>query len=134
MPMGQAAQQLGSSSLQPLIGQLRERFDLVDQVIPGGGPARYLGSRDGRFSIGFITPMSQHFCDTCNRVRISVKGTLHLCLGQENRVPLLPLFRQGARDEDVAQTIITAINDKPFKHDFCEKPTKIVRIMSATGG
>jgi cyclic pyranopterin phosphate synthase len=134
MPMGNAARQLGSASLQPLIGQLRERFNLVDNVIAGGGPARYLISPDHKFSLGFITPLSQHFCDTCNRVRISVSGTLHLCLGQENRVELLPMFRQGASDIEIAGAIRRAINQKPFKHDFCETPGKVIRIMAATGG
>lgn len=134
MPMGDAARRLGSSSLQPLIGQLRQRFGLHDQVIPGGGPARYLASPGRSFSLGFITPMSQHFCETCNRVRLSVTGTLHLCLGQEDRIELLPLLRQGAADEDIAGEICAAIMRKPAQHDFQTAPGKVVRIMAATGG
>lgn len=135
MPVGDTARQLGSSSLQPLIAQLRDKHQLVDHVIPGAGPARYLASADRRFSIGFITPMSQHFCETCNRVRISSTGALHLCLGQENRVELLPLLRDATMaDRDIADRIFQAIQQKPFKHDFLEAPEKIVRFMSSTGG
>lgn len=135
MPMGDAARQLGTSSLQPLIGELRERFQLVDHIIAGGGPARYLASPDRSFSLGFITPMSQHFCETCNRVRVSVTGTLHLCLGQEDRLELLPLLREeGATDREIANQIRDAVMDKPLRHDFQTNPGKIVRIMSSTGG
>jgi cyclic pyranopterin phosphate synthase len=134
MPMGDAARQLGSRPLQPLIAGLRERFGLVDHVLPGGGPARYLTTPDRSFSVGFITPVSQHFCATCNRVRLSVDGTLHLCLGQENRVPLLALLRDGCSDEDIAERIRLAVQAKPEKHDFVEAPGKLVRIMASTGG
>ena len=133
--MGEAARQLGSSSLQPLIGQLRERFGLVDHIIAGGGPARYLASPDRSFSIGFITPMSQHFCEACNRVRVSVTGTLHLCLGQEDRLELLPLLREeGATDGEIANKVRDAVMHKPLRHDFQTNPGKIVRIMASTGG
>lgn len=134
MPMGDAARQLGTSSLQPLIGQLRQRFHLIDHVIPGGGPARYLASPDLSFSLGFITPVSQHFCEACNRVRISVTGTLHLCLGQEDRLELLPLLRRGATDEEIADEIRAAVMRKPLKHEFQTNPGKIIRIMASTGG
>lgn len=134
MPMGDAARQLGSSSLQPLIGKLRQRFNLCDQVIPGGGPARYLASADRSFSLGFITPLSQHFCETCNRVRVSVTGTLHLCLGQDDRLELLPLLRGGASDAEIASEIRAAVLRKPLQHDFASDPGKVVRIMAATGG
>lgn len=134
MPMGQAAQSLGSASLQPLIDRLRNRFGLIDHDIPGGGPARYLTTRDLSFSIGFITPISQHFCETCNRVRISVSGTLHLCLGQDDQIELLPLMRSGKNDEFIAQVIRDAVMRKPEKHEFQDKPGKIIRIMATTGG
>ena len=134
MPMGDAARSLGTSSLQPLIAHLRERFGLIDHVIPGGGPARYLASPDFSFSIGFITPMSQHFCEACNRIRLSVNGTLHLCLGQEDRLELLPFLRNGADDKEIAEQIHAAVMRKPEKHDFKERPEKIIRIMASTGG
>ncbi len=134
MPMGDAARRLGSISLQPVIDDLRQRHGLIDKIIPGGGPARYLASPDGPFSIGFITPVSQHFCDTCNRVRVSVSGTLHLCLGQEQNLELLPMLRGGASDDDLTLAIQNAVARKPWQHDFNERPEKIIRIMSATGG
>jgi GTP 3',8-cyclase len=134
MPMGDAARKLGSPSLQPVIDDLRQRHGLIDKVISGGGPARYLASPDGQFTIGFITPVSQHFCDACNRVRMSVSGTLHLCLGQEQSLELLPMLRGGASDDDLAQAIQDAVARKPWRHDFNERPEKIIRIMSATGG
>lgn len=134
MPMGSAARKLGSTSLQPVIDELRQRHGLIDKVIPGGGPARYLASPDGQFTIGFITPVSQHFCDACNRVRISVSGTLHLCLGQEQNLELLPMLRGGASDDDLFQAVRSAVARKPWRHDFIERPEKVIRIMSATGG
>lgn len=134
MPMGDSARQAGSTSLQPLIGTLREKFGLVDHVIPGGGPARYLTTPDRSFSVGFITPLSRHFCESCNRVRISVSGALHLCLGQEDRLELLPLLRSGVSDQEIGLTIREALLRKPLKHDFQNSPEKIIRVMSSTGG
>lgn len=134
MPMGASAQKLGSASLQPLVAKLRAKFGLIDHVMTGGGPARYLTTPDRAFSIGFITPLSQHFCETCNRVRLSVTGELHLCLGQEDRVELLPLLRAGASDADISTAIGAAVARKPARHDFNEQPRKIVRVMAATGG
>jgi cyclic pyranopterin phosphate synthase len=134
MPMGDTARRMGYVDLQPVIAQLRERYGLIDRVLPGGGPARYLGSRDGRFSIGFITPISQHFCDTCNRVRLTVDGVLHLCLGQDDDMDFRTLLRSGASDADLIAAIRRAIDLKPLKHDFREAPGKLVRFMNMTGG
>jgi cyclic pyranopterin phosphate synthase len=102
--------------------------------MPGGGPARYLVSPDGRFNIGFITPISQHFCATCNRVRLSVDGTLYLCLGQEHKFDLRPLLRAGISDMQLEDAIRSAIEIKPERHEFRELPGKIIRVMSRTGG
>lgn len=134
MLMGEAARQMGSNALPPLIRQLRERFGLVDYVVPGGGPARYLGTADGTFSLGFITPVSQHFCESCNRVRVSVDGRLLLCLGHEHSVELRPLLRNGDTDASIADRIRAAMMGKPLQHDFRDRPEKIVRIMASTGG
>ncbi len=100
----------------------------------GGGPARYLVTPDGRTSVGFITPMSQHFCGDCNRVRLAVDGTLYLCLGQDDKFAFRPLLRGGASDADLEAAIRTAIERKPEKHVFREQPGKIMRFMSHTGG
>lgn len=134
MPMGDTARRMGYVDLQPIKARLQARFGLVDTVLPGGGPARYLGSPDGRFTLGFITPLSQHFCATCNRVRLTVDGVLHLCLGQEERVDFRALMRGGATDADLVDAIRHAIDLKPERHEFREQPEKLVRFMSMTGG
>lgn len=134
MPMGETGRQSQYASLQPLIASLKSRFGLIDGLIPGGGPARYLVSPDGQFSLGFITPMSQHFCATCNRVRLTVDGILHLCLGQEDRLDLRSLMRRGESDESILAAIQAAIDRKPERHEFSERPEKIIRVMSSTGG
>ncbi len=134
MPMGDTARQSQYASLQPLIASLKDRFGLIDGLIPGGGPARYLVSPDGQFNLGFITLMSQHFCATCNRVRLTVDGILHLCLGQEDRLDLRSLMRSGESDASLIAAIQAAIDRKPERHEFTERPEKIIRVMSSTGG
>jgi cyclic pyranopterin phosphate synthase len=134
MPMGDTARKMGYLDLQPVKEQLRQRFGLVDTVFPGGGPARYLGTPDGRFNVGFITPISQHFCATCNRVRLTVDGVLHLCLGQEDRTELRPLLRSGVSDATIIAVLRQAIDQKPERHEFKEQPDKLIRFMNMTGG
>jgi len=134
MPVGDTGRGAEYLDLQPVKERLRARFGLVDGELPGGGPARYLRSADGRFSVGFITPISQHFCATCNRVRLSVDGTLYLCLGQNDRFEFRPLLRAGASERELAEAILHAIDLKPERHEFREQPGKILRFMSTTGG
>lgn len=134
MPMGDTARRMGYVDLQPIKRQLQARFGLVDTVMPGGGPARYLGTPDGRFTVGFITPLSQHFCATCNRVRLTVDGQLHLCLGQEARMDFRTLLRAGASDDDLAEALRHALTLKPERHEFVERPEKLIRFMNMTGG
>ena len=134
MPMGETGRNAQYLSLQPVKARLQQRFGLIDGVMAGGGPARYLRSPDGAFTVGFITPMSQHFCDTCNRVRLSVDGTLYMCLGQDESLALRPLLRAGATDDELAAAIRVAIELKPQRHEFSEKPGQVVRFMSLTGG
>lgn len=134
MPMGETGRNAQYLSLQPVKARLQQRFGLIDGVMAGGGPARYLKSPDGAFTVGFITPMSQHFCDTCNRVRLSVDGTLYMCLGQDESLALRPLLRAGATDDELAASIRAAIELKPQRHEFSEKPGQVVRFMSLTGG
>lgn len=114
--------------------RLTSRFNLIPGVMPGGGPARYKQVEGTDLRIGFITPMSQHFCETCNRVRLSAEGTLYMCLGQEHKYELRPLLRQGISDDGLQQAIIEAIALKPERHEFNEKPQQVVRFMSMTGG
>jgi cyclic pyranopterin phosphate synthase len=134
MPMGDTGRASAFLDLQPVKARLAAKYGLVETAQPGGGPARYLGTPDGRFSIGFITPLSQHFCETCNRVRVSVDGTLYLCLGQDDKLELLPMLRAGASDAEIEQAILGAVARKPERHEFREAPKKLVRFMSMTGG
>lgn len=135
MPMGDSGRSAAYLDLQPVLAGLRRRFGLQAHTATlGGGPANYWGTADGRFTLGVITPISQHFCATCNRVRLSVEGTLYLCLGQETSVPLRPLLRQGISDAGLEAVIRQAIERKPERHVFTEAPSQVVRIMAKTGG
>jgi len=134
MPIGDAGRRAAYTDLQPIRRRLQQRLGLLDAAMPGGGPARYLKSPDGRFTIGFITPRSQHFCETCNRVRLSVDGTLYMCLGQEYGAPLRPLLRSRASDTELTTAVLNAIELKPQRHDFNQSPGKVVRVMARTGG
>ena len=134
MPMGATGQNAEYLDLQPVKERLRRQFDLIETTLPGAGPARYLGTADGRFNVGFITPISQHFCETCNRVRIAVDGTAYMCLGQDEKFEFRPLLRGGCSDTELEASIIEAINLKPERHEFNEAPHKILRFMSMTGG
>lgn len=136
MPMGATADDATDHylDLQIVKQRLTKQFDLIPGVMPGGGPARYMQVKNTNLRIGFITPISQHFCETCNRVRLSVDGTLYLCLGQDDKVELRPLLRAGISDEELKACLVEAISLKPEKHVFSEKPEQVVRLMSMTGG
>ncbi|VAW86480.1 Cyclic pyranopterin phosphate synthase (MoaA) [hydrothermal vent metagenome] len=136
MPMGRSGQKASDHymDLSTVRQQLADEFNMVPGVMPGGGPARYLQAVDGGLKVGFITPMSQHFCETCNRVRLSVDGVLYLCLGQEHSFDFKPLLRSGVSDETLQAAIIKALALKPAQHDFNQQPEKIVRFMSRLGG
>lgn len=135
MPMGQTGRDARYLPVDEILPRLVERFGLEPAALElGGGPARYWQTADGQGRIGFITPVSQHFCATCNRVRLSVEGTLYLCLGQEERVDLAPLLRGGASDAELSAAIRDAIELKPERHHFVEAPERIMRFMARTGG
>jgi len=136
MPVGTAGQDAQSRYL-PLAEvetTLRRRFDLKPAAMQGSGPARYFQVDGSASLIGFITPQSQHFCATCNRVRLSVRGDLILCLGQEHCVPLGEQLRAGASDAALRESILEGIARKPRQHEFRSAPIKIARPMSALGG
>jgi len=120
--------------LQTVKQRLSQRFELLPGVMPGGGPARYVQVAGTELRIGFITPLSQHFCATCNRVRLAVDGTLYMCLGQDHRYALRPLLRAGVNDADLRAHVLAAISRKPERHEFLEKPAQVMRFMSMTGG
>ena len=136
MPMGATGEDAIDHyiDLQTVKKQLSEKYDLIPGVMPGGGPARYVQIKNTDLRIGFITPISQHFCESCNRVRLSTDGTLYLCLGQDDKVELRPLLRQGISDNELKAVLSDAINLKPEKHEFKDKPDQVVRLMSMTGG
>lgn len=136
MPMGGPGLDAGRHylPLDQVRRELEARYALIPGFMPGGGPARYYQVQGSDLRIGFITPISQHFCTTCNRVRLAVDGTLYLCLGQDHAVQLRPLLRGGIDDAALREALRAAIALKPERHEFTEKPSQVVRFMSMTGG
>jgi GTP 3',8-cyclase len=136
MPMGSTGRAALDQyvDLQQIRRRLGQQFELIPDVLPGGGPARYYRVGGSETRIGFITPISQHFCETCNRVRLTVDGTLYMCLGQEHSYPLRDQLRAGASAGDIRDHLLRAIARKPERHEFREKPRQVVRFMSMTGG
>ncbi len=136
MPVGEAGQKAKDRyvSLDEIRQMLEQRFEMEPAKMKGAGPAKYLKIIGQRLKIGFITPMSQHFCETCNRVRLSSEGTLYLCLGQSDKLELRPLIQQGLSDDEIKSAILESIQNKPEKHEFNSNPSQVVRVMSMTGG
>lgn len=135
MPMGTSGQSADYFNLLELIKTLQPKYQLqLSQKVYGSGPAKYWQNPKGDFTLGLITPRSQHFCETCNRVRMSVDGTLYLCLGQEQNLALRPLLQSGCSEQQLEEAIYQAIDLKPERHEFNEDPQKIIRIMAKTGG
>ena len=136
MPVGDTGREAVDRyiDLQEVRARLARRYELIPDVMPGGGPARYVRVGGTELRIGFITPISQHFCETCNRVRLAVVGTLYLCLGQEDKVEFRPMLRDGASHEELRDAIVRALALKPERHEFGERPEQVIRIMSQTGG
>lgn len=114
----------------------RDAEPAAQDIAPG--PARYWRVAETGGRIGFITPLTDHFCDSCNRVRLTCTGTLFLCLGQEDQADLRTPLRAGASDQEMEAILREAISRKPHRHDFMitEAPptTQIARHMSMTGG
>jgi len=136
MPVGDTGRHASERylDLQEVRRALEREFTLLPATMPGGGPARYVQVAGTDLRIGFITPLSQHFCETCNRVRVAVDGTLFTCLGQNDQTALRPLLRAGATLEQLKATLRDAIARKPERHEFATAPQKVVRFMSYTGG
>jgi len=115
--------------------RLSERWTLAPLALDTGGPARYVRT-DAGGTIGFITPLSDNFCGSCNRVRVTCTGQLYLCLGHDARIDLRGILRSGDRQK--LETAITqAVRKKPLAHDFMIGPTRtqgVERHMSVTGG
>lgn len=120
-----------------VLKKLHAHFNLIPTTYSSGGPAKYWQIANESIKIGFISPHSHNFCDTCNRVRVSSKGELFLCLGQEEKIELMPLLRQYPDDDwPIQRAIIESMMIKPKAHDFDLETTKpsVVRFMSHTGG
>ena len=118
--------------------RLAQRYTLTDLPDNSGGPARYVGVGETGGKLGFITPMTHNFCESCNRVRITCTGTLHTCLGHEDASDLRRPLRASADDALLSDAIDRAIGLKPKGHDFIidrrhDRPS-VGRHMSVTGG
>ncbi len=125
-------------SLKDLRAKLAERFTLTDLPLSSGGPARYVRLEETGQNIGFITPLTHNFCESCNRVRVTCTGELYMCLGQEDMADLRAPLRASADDAGLTTAIRAAIARKPKGHDFDYSRQKVAgqvsRHMSHTGG
>ncbi len=142
MPMGEfdSEQRLDRYwSLKDLRSRLGERYVLENSLETTGGPARYVRLLETGQKIGFITPLSHNFCESCNRVRLTCTGELFMCLGQEDKADFRTVLRENPNDESPLLTAIrSAIERKPKGHDFDYSRQEVVgqmsRHMSHTGG
>ena len=141
MPMGDIGNESRLAqywSLRDLRARLTQTYKLVDITDRTGGPARYVRVEETGQRLGFITPLSHNFCESCNRVRLTCTGELYQCLGQEGRVDLRAVMRAGADSDELVQAIHAAIAKKPKGHDFDysrQRPDgQMSRHMSHTGG
>lgn len=125
-------------SLRDLRARLAERFTLQDLAERTGGPARYVRLGETGSRVGFITPLTHNFCESCNRVRLTCTGELYMCLGQEDMADLRAPLRASAEDRVVEAAIRAAIARKPKGHDFDYSRARVQgtmsRHMSHTGG
>jgi len=142
MPMGDMgeADRVGQYwSLEDVRTQLAERYSLVQLSERTGGPARYVQLQETGQKIGFITPLSHNFCESCNRVRLTCTGELYMCLGQEDMADLrAPLRDHPTTEAPLKEAIRKAIGLKPKGHDFDysrqQADGQVSRHMSHTGG
>jgi cyclic pyranopterin phosphate synthase len=141
MPMGEIGSDRTDQYLPLSIvrARLREHWTLEDTDYRTGGPARYYTVKETGCRIGFITPMTHNFCESCNRVRLTCTGTLYMCLGQNDSADLRKPLRDPSVDEaGLREAIREAISRKPKGHDFVidrrHKAPAVARHMSVTGG
>ena len=142
MPMGDFSEEnrLGQYwSMKNVRKELEKKWTLKDIEFQTGGPARYVQVIETKGRIGFITPLSHNFCESCNRVRLTCTGQLFMCLGQEDEANLRKVIRQNPNDDNLLEERIRqAISRKPKGHDFDYSRRKIEgqmpRYMSLTGG
>ena len=140
MPLGEVEGQRVDQylPLSQVRAGLADHFTLDESAHRTGGPARYVTARETGGRIGFITPLTHNFCESCNRVRLTCTGTLFMCLGQEDAVDLRKPLRTSESDEALMIAIDGAIARKPKGHDFIiDRTTRqpaVSRHMSVTGG
>ena len=141
MPMGEMGEEMRLDQYWPLKdlrARLAERFTLTDLAERTGGPARYVRIEATGQKVGFITPLTHNFCESCNRVRVTCTGELYMCLGQEDMADLRAPLRASEGDELLEEAIRAAIAHKPKGHDFDYSRQKVAgqvsRHMSHTGG
>ncbi len=141
MPMGDIEGLMRVDQYLPLSmvrAELAKRWTLDEIDLDTGGPARYVSVKETGGRIGFITPMTHNFCESCNRVRLTCTGTMYMCLGQEDAADLRAPLRASEADDLVIDAIHEAIARKPKGHDFIidrrnNRPA-VGRHMSVTGG
>ncbi|MBW8636413.1 GTP 3',8-cyclase MoaA [Hoeflea sp. WL0058] len=140
MPMGEIEEDRTDHylPLSVLRANLADTFDMRDIPYKTGGPARYVEIAETGGRLGFITPMTHNFCESCNRVRITCTGTLYMCLGQDDAADLRAPLRNSEGNESLSNAIDAAIARKPKGHDFIidrrnNRPA-VARHMSVTGG
>ncbi len=140
MPLGDMGQVQRTDQFLPLTevrARLSQRWTLGPTAYRTGGPSRYVEVGETGQRLGFISPLTQNFCDGCNRVRVTCTGRLVLCLGHEDGVDLRPVLRANESLNPVKQTIVAALGLKPERHDFRiaegARPA-VARHMSTTGG
>ncbi|KPQ05456.1 MAG: molybdenum cofactor biosynthesis protein MoaA [Rhodobacteraceae bacterium HLUCCA12] len=141
MPMGEMGEEMRLDQYWPLKdlrARLSERYTLTDLAERTGGPARYVRLEETGQKIGFITPLTHNFCESCNRVRLTCTGELYMCLGQEDMADLRAPLRASADDAVLESAIRAAIARKPKGHDFDYSRQgvsgQMSRHMSHTGG
>lgn len=140
MPMGGVDQDRVEQYLPLSLvrSRLARRFTLTDLPDRTGGPARYVRVEETGGRLGFITPLTHNFCESCNRVRLTCTGTLFMCLGQDDAADLRTPLRASADDALLEQAIDEAIGRKPKGHDFVidrrRRTAAVARPMSMTGG
>ncbi|MBI4741463.1 MAG: GTP 3',8-cyclase MoaA [Betaproteobacteria bacterium] len=139
MPLGEIGHGRESSYFgsEEAIARLQTRFALLPSTETTGGPARYWRIPDTQTRVGFISPHSHNFCDTCNRVRVTAQGELYPCLGNNDAIGLLPLLRAHPGDDaPLRQAIMKTMGIKAKGHEFGEQMNapQVVRFMSMTGG
>ena len=141
MPMGDIGGESRLDQYLPLSmlrSQLEKRWTLTDLDYSSGGPARYVRIEETGRKLGFITPMTHNFCESCNRVRLTCTGTLYMCLGQDDAADLRAPLRASEADDALDDAIFKAIGQKPKGHDFVidrrRNQPAVARHMSTTGG